>query len=117
MKHWTIYHNPRCSKSRAALAFLQEHGITPEIILYLSDPLNKAQLKKLTKQLGFASARSLLRTQEAAYREFCLDDQNLSEDELIDVIRDNPILIERPIVSNGLRTLIARPPEILLELL
>jgi arsenate reductase len=117
MSEITLYHNPRCSKSRQTLALLEDKGIQPTIVLYLKDTPNKATLKKLIKQLQFSSARDLMRKKEVAYREFALDDESLSEDELLDAMIENPILIERPIACDGHRARIGRPPETGLELL
>lgn len=112
----TIYHNPRCSKSRQALALLREKGAAPEIVEYLKTPPDAATLQSLLKQLGL-SARDVLRTGEAAYKELGLDDPAKSEDELIAAIAANPILLERPIVVTGGRAVIGRPPEAVLTLI
>jgi arsenate reductase (glutaredoxin) len=112
----TIFHNPRCSKSRAALALLQERGAEPRIRLYLEDPPDAAELRSILKKLGIP-ARSLLRKGEAEYREQGLDDASLSEDRLIGAMAATPRLIERPIVIAGRRAAIGRPPEAVLEIL
>jgi arsenate reductase len=106
----TIYHNPRCSKSRQTLELLEEKGIKPEIIEYLLSPPSADELKNILNILGI-SARELMRKKEAAYQENGLDDGNLSEDELVDAIIKNPILIERPIVVSKGKAAIGRPPE------
>lgn len=106
----TIYHNPRCSKSRQALALIEEKGVTPEVVEYLKTPPDAAALKAVLKKLGL-TARDVLRTGEAAYRELGLADPAKSEDELIAAIVANPILLERPIVVKGDRAVIGRPPE------
>jgi arsenate reductase len=106
----TIYHNPRCSKSRQTLELLEEKGIKPEIIEYLLSPPSADELKNILNILGI-SARELMRKKEAAYHENGLDDGNLSEDELVDAIIKNPILIERPIVVSKGKAAIGRPPE------
>jgi len=111
-----IFHNPRCSKSRATLALLQERGIEPQVRLYLEDPPDAAELRRILGKLGF-SARQLMRRGEEAYREQLLDDESLSEDELIAAMVATPKLIERPIVIAGQRAAIGRPPESVLEIL
>ncbi len=105
----TIYHNPRCSKSRQTLALLEEQGVTPEIVLYLESPPSRATLKGLIKKLGLSSVREMMRRKEAPYKELSLADA--SEARLIDAMAENPILIERPIVVNGDKAAIGRPPE------
>ncbi len=112
----TLYHNPRCSKSRQALQLLQENGIEPNIIEYLKTPPNKNELEQLLSQLGL-TARELMRKKEAPYKELDLNNNNLSEAKLIQAIMHNPILIERPIASNGKHAIIGRPPENILELI
>lgn len=112
----TIYHNPRCSKSRQTLALLEENGVTPEIVLYLETPPSKATLKGLVKKLGLSSAREMMRTKEAPYTDLSLKDV-AAETALIDAMAENPILIERPIVVNGDRAAIGRPPESVLDIL
>jgi arsenate reductase (glutaredoxin) len=116
MSHVTIYHNPRCSKSRQTLQLLQEHGIEPDIVLYLEQPPDKKQLKTLLKKLGIG-ARDLLRRGEDEYRQNGLDDAALSEDALLDAMVAYPKLIERPIVVRGARAVLGRPPENVLQLL
>jgi arsenate reductase len=111
-----IFHNPRCSKSRATLALLREHGIEPRIRLYLEDPPDADELRRLLRKLG-GSARQLLRKGEAEYRELGLDDPALGEVELIDAMVQTPRLIERPIVVAGRRAAVGRPPESVLEIL
>lgn len=97
----TIYHNPRCSKSRETLTLLQEQGIEPQIIQYLDTPPDAATLKTLLKDLGFSSARQLMRHKEDIYKELNLADESLTEDQLIDAMVNHPKLIERPIVVKG----------------
>lgn len=111
----TIYHNPRCSKSRETLALLEAKGITPEIVRYLETPPNAAQIKTLLRQLGL-SARALLRTGEEAYKTLNLADTHLSEQALIDAMAAHPKLIQRPIVVHGSKAAMGRPPEAVLEL-
>lgn len=112
----TFYHNPRCSKSREALALLEEHGIQPDIVRYLETPPTAVTLKALLKALGIP-ARELLRNKEAEYSELGLDDPGLGEAALIAAMVKHPRLIERPIAVDGKRAVIGRPPEKVLELL
>ena len=112
----TIYHNPRCSKSRQTLQLLKDRGIAPRIIEHLKDPPDAAALRALLKQLGLG-ARDVLRRGEGAYKELGLADPNMSEDELIAAVVANPILLERPIVVKGARAVLGRPPENVLKLL
>lgn len=109
----TIYHNPRCSKSRAALALLQDKGVSPEIVEYLNAPPSADELKRILAMLGM-KPRELLRTKEA--KDAGLDDPNLSDDALIAGMVANPIVIERPIVISGGKARIGRPPERVLEI-
>lgn len=111
-----IYHNPRCSKSRATLALLQDQGIEPEIKLYLESPPDEAELRSILKKLG-KTPRELMRKGEAEYREQGLKDEALSDDELIRAMVQTPKLIERPIVLANGRAAIGRPPESVLEIL
>jgi arsenate reductase len=112
----SIYHNPRCSKSRQTLALLQERGIEPVIVEYLKTPPDVETLKSLLKKLQL-SARQIMRTGETAYRDAGLADPDLSETTLIEAMVEQPILIERPIVVNGDRAAIGRPPENVLAIL
>lgn len=112
-----IYHNPRCSKSRETLALLQEHNITPDVVLYLDTPPDAATLAQLIKQLGFTSARELMRTKEEIYQQLGLSDAALTDAQLIQAMIDNPKLIERPIVVAQGQARIGRPPEQVLEIL
>lgn len=112
----TIYHNPRCSKSRQTLALLEENGVEPEIVLYLENPPSRAALKAIVEKLGAASARDIMRTKEAPYLD--LDLENVTaETALVDAMTEYPILIERPIVVNGDKAAIGRPPEAVLDIL
>jgi arsenate reductase len=112
----TIFHNPRCSKSRATLALLQERGIEPEIRLYLEEPPDVAELSAILKKLGL-KPRELMRKGEAEYREQGLADENLSDAQLIAAMAATPRLIERPIVLAGRKAAIGRPPESVLGIL
>lgn len=111
-----IYHNPRCSKSRATLELLREHGIEPEITLYLEDPPSMQQLSSILDMLG-CGPRDLMRTGEAEYAEQGLDDPSLSRNELIAAMVATPKLIERPIVLANGKAAVGRPPESVLEIL
>ena len=112
----TIYHNPRCSKSRQTLALLRERGIEPEIVEYLKTPPDAETLGALLSKLGL-KARGLMRRREAAYRENGFDDPGLGEEALIAAMAAHPILIERPIVVSGARAALGRPPENVLAIL
>ena len=106
----TLYHNPRCSKSREALNLLREQGHEPDVILYLETPPNAKTLKEIVEKLGI-SARELLRKGEDAYKDLNLADEKLSDAALIKAMVENPKLIERPIAINGDKAVIGRPPE------
>lgn len=111
-----IYHNPRCSKSREALALLQARGVTPEVVDYMQQGLTRKAVEDVLARLG-CGARAVLRTSEAAYKEQGLGDASLSEAALVDAIVAEPRLLQRPVVVRGERAVIARPAELLLELL
>lgn len=117
MKNITLYHNPRCSKSRETLTLLEQQGVEPEVILYLETPPSVAELKTLLQQLGFRSARELMRKKEDTYQELKLSDETLSEEQLLAAMVANPKLIERPIVVKGNQARIGRPPEQVLEII
>lgn len=112
----TIYHNPRCSKSRQTLELLQSNNVEPEVVLYLETPPDATTLKDLLAKLGI-SARELLRSGEDAYKENNLKDQSLSEEDLIDAMVKYPKLIQRPIVVKDDKAVLGRPPENALELI
>ncbi len=109
-----IYHNPRCNKSRQTLALLEARGIKPRIVEYLKTPPDQAELKRLLRLLGLAP-RQLLRKKEAA--EAGLDKPGLSDAQLIAGMVKHPIVLERPIVVNGERAVLGRPPEAVLKIL
>ena len=115
-KKLVIYHNPRCSKSRATLEILQQRDCNPEIIEYLDNPPDNAELRRIIDMLGI-SARDLMRTTEPVYQEANLDDDSLGEDEIIKAICEFPTLLQRPIVVHGDQAIIGRPPEKVLEIL
>ena len=110
----TIYHNPRCGKSRQTLGLLQERGIEPEIIEYLVTPPSPEELKNILGLLG-KSPRAIMRKKEA--KEAGLDDPTLDDEALIAGMVANPIVIERPIVLNGGKAALGRPPESVLDIL
>lgn len=116
MSDTTIYHNPRCSKSRQTLELLKERNIDPEIVLYLEDPPDKSTLSEIIRMLGI-SARELIRKSEDAYKEMNLADKSLSDDDLIEAMVKAPKLIERPIVVRNGRAALGRPPEQVLEII
>ena len=112
----TIYHNPKCSKSRQTLALLGEQGITPTVIEYLKTPPTVEQLKQILALLGLAP-RDLMRKKEDVYTEHNLDNPSFSDDELIEFMIKHPILIERPIVLANGKAALGRPPEQVLKIL
>jgi len=112
----TIYHNPRCTKSRQTLELLQSRGIEPEIIEYLKTPPGKGKLKEILKMLDI-EPRALMRKNEDEYKKAKLDNPKLSKDDLIAAMVEHPILIERPIVVTRGKAAIGRPPEKVLEIL
>lgn len=116
MTDLTLYHNPRCSKSRGALELLEARGLQPNVRRYLETPPSTAELKELLGKLGI-SARQLLRTGEEEYQTLGLAAPALSEDQLIEAMVAHPRLIERPILINGDKAVIGRPPEKVLEIL
>jgi len=111
----TIFHNPRCSKSRATLALLEEQNITPTVIKYLETPPSYQELSTLLEPLGM-SPRQLLRKGEDAYKALNLKDESLSDKVLVQAMVDYPKLIERPIVVHNNQAKIGRPPESVLGL-
>lgn len=116
MTDLTLYHNPRCSKSRGALELLEARSLTPNILRYLETPPTAAELQSLLSKLGIG-ARQLLRTGEDEYKALNLADSSLSEAQLIAAMVAHPKLIERPILIAGDKAVIGRPPEKVLELL
>ena len=116
MTDLTLYHNPRCSKSRAALELLEARGLTPNVVRYLETPPSVEQLRDLVSKLGIP-ARQLLRSGEEEYQALNLADSSLSEEHLLEAMAAHPNLIERPILIVGARAAIGRPTENLLELL
>jgi arsenate reductase len=116
MTDLTLYHNPRCSKSRGALELLEARGLTPTVVRYLETPPDAAQLHDLLGKLGIG-ARDLLRTGEDEYKTLNLADASLSDEDLIAAMAAHPKLIERPILVAGNKAMIGRPPEKILEIL
>ncbi len=115
MSKLTLYHNPRCSKSRAALALLQERGIAFELVEYLETPPSRKDLDELQRKLGVPPSE-WVRRKEAAFQESGLTEES-PDAEILDAIAARPILLERPILVRGERAVIGRPTERLLELL
>ena len=116
MQKVTIWHNPRCSKSRETLALLQERHIEPEIVEYLKDAPSLAEIERALKLLGI-EARGLMRDNEDAYQATHADDPALSQKQLVAIMHAHPVLIQRPVVIVGDKARIGRPPEAVLEIL
>lgn len=113
----TIYHNPRCSKSRQTLELLQSKGIEPQIVKYLETPLDAEGLEKVYQQLGFTDITQMIRTKEAEYKEMGLNQPNTSHKTYIQAMVQCPKLMERPIVVSQGKAKIGRPPEQVLDIL
>lgn len=116
MSDYQIYHNPRCSKSRAAMALLEEKGIDAEVVLYIEEDFSAEQIQSLLAKLGL-KARDIMRTGEEAYKDLNLANPELSEAELVQALADNPRLIERPIVVKGDKAVVGRPIDNVIELI
>jgi arsenate reductase len=116
MTDLTLYHNPRCSKSRGALELLEARGLTPTVLRYLETPPDAGQLRDLLRKLNLG-ARALLRTGEDEYKTLNLADVGLSDEQLIAAMAAHPKLIERPILIAGDKAVVGRPPEKILEIL
>lgn len=115
----TIYHNPRCSKSRQTLQLLQENlteGAEIDIVEYLKTPLSKIEIKQLSQLVG-GTLRDIIRTSETDYKENNLADTNLTDEQLLEAMENMPKLLQRPIVVNGNKAAIGRPPENVLDIL
>ena len=112
----TIYHNPRCSKSRASLELLESKGIKPTIIKYLDTPPDKDELSQILEKLGL-QAEQIVRKGERLYGELGLKNKTLSHQQWIEILVENPQLIERPIVVNGQKAAIGRPIERVIDIL
>lgn len=116
VKTSTLYHNPRCSKSREALRMLEERGTKLRVVRYLDTPPTAPELKDILKRLGL-QPRDLIRQCEPLFASLKLDDPSVTDAALVRAMAENPVLIERPIFDNGTRAIIGRPPERVLELL
>jgi len=116
MSEYTIYHNPRCSKSRQTLTILQEKGIEPEIVFYLETPPGAEDLKVLADKLGL-QPREFLRKGENEYKQLGLKNPDHSEADILSAMARHPSLIERPIIVKGNHAVLGRPPENVLDLL
>ena len=112
---FTIYHNPRCSKSRNTLALLKENGIEPDVVEYLTHPPSKPELKAIVTKLGLKPGQ-IIRKGEDTYKQKYAG-KSLTDDQWLDALVKDPILIERPIVVKGSQAVIGRPPENVLDLL
>ena len=111
-----IFHNPKCSKCRQTMEILNEKGVKASVVEYLKTPPNKIELAKVLDLLGI-EPRELMRKHEAPYKENNLDNADLTREQLIQAMVDNPVLIERPIVIKGNKATIGRPPEKVLDIL
>ena len=111
-----IYHNPRCSKSRQTLALIQDAGVEPQVVEYMTTPPSSDELDGILKKLKM-EPQQLVRTKESLYKELGLAGKDLTRKQWIDVLVKNPKLIERPIVVKGRQAVIGRPPENVNELL
>tara|TARA_B110000967_G_scaffold170645_1_gene180714 strand:- start:1333 stop:1680 length:348 start_codon:yes stop_codon:yes gene_type:complete len=111
-----IYHNSRCSKSRATLAILEQNNVNFDVVNYLVNPPSESEFKKILNDLGM-SARDILRKGESKYKELVLSNKSLSEEDLIRAMLEFPILIERPIVRTEKGVVIGRPPENILSII
>jgi arsenate reductase len=116
MRQPTIYHNPRCSKSRATLDLLVARGFSPRVIEYLANPPSVAEVERLLAMLGL-EPRALMRKDEDDYRDLGLADPNLTHEQLVAAIVANPRVLQRPIVVLGSKAAIGRPPEAVLSIL
>jgi len=112
-----IYHNPRCSKSRATLKLLEDKQINPTVVKYLDTPPDANTLNNVLEMLGIDDPRKLMRRHEDEYKENNLDDPSLSKDDLIQAMLKYPRIIERPIVVTNGKAAIGRPPETVLNIL
>ena len=112
----TIYHNPRCSKSRQTLALLEENGVEPRIVEYLKTPPSETEIREFLAMLGIGAA-DLLRTGEPEYRELGLGGADVTDEQRIRAMNTHPRLMQRPIVVCGTKARVGRPPEQVLEIL
>ena len=116
MSEFTIYHNPRCSKSRQTLKLLRDQGIEPEVVEYLKEPPDRTELRKIIRALGIP-ARELIRRGEKLFQDVGDPDIRYSDSAAVNLLAEHPKLMERPIVMCNNRAIIGRPPEQVLELL
>lgn len=116
MDRVTLYHNPRCSKSRQALELLRGRNVEPEIVEYLKAPPSVAELDRILKLLDM-EPRALMRRKESVYKDLALDDESLDRHSLIQAMVEHPILIERPIAVTDGHAALGRPPENVLDVL
>lgn len=112
----TIWHNPKCSKSRSALTLLEERGLAPKVFLYLETPPSAKELRRVIALLN-KSPRDIVRKSEDLYKSLGLDNDGVSDTQLIEAMSLHPILIERPIVINGDMAALGRPPESVIGIL
>ena len=117
MKDQIYYHNPRCSKSRQGLVFLEEKGIDPQVKLYLQESMTTDEILSLFQKTGLGPLEGMVRTKEQTFTDLALADKELSQEEWAKIIVDNPILLERPIFVNGDKACIGRPPTNIFEIL
>ena len=108
----TIWHNPRCSKSRTTLQLLTDRGVETQVVEYLKTPPTEAEIKKVLQWLDM-TPRDLMRQKESLYEELGLQNQDLDSDALVHAMAAHPILIERPIVIRDQKAVIGRPPELI----
>lgn len=112
---FTLYHNPRCSKSRSALAILEEKGVQPAIVEYLKTPPTKEELRSILKKLAMKPEQIVRKGEDVYKQKFA--GKALTDEQWLDALAKNPILIERPIVVKGDKAVLGRPPEKVLELI
>jgi len=112
----TILHNPRCSKSRQSLELLTNNGVDAQVILYLQDPPTSSEIKNILKKLNL-SPSEILRRVETRFKELAISLEDIDDDQLITLMAENPILIERPIIFNETKAVIGRPPENTLDII
>ena len=112
----TILHNPRCSKSRQTLQLLNDNGVSPTIVEYLKNPPSVEELTDIISKLGLP-VRDVMRKKEPEYKDVDADNQNLTDLELLTLIHQTPKLLERPLVINGAKAAIGRPPENVLDII
>lgn len=111
----TLYHNPRCGKSRSALALLQERGANVTVVEYLKTPLTRAELAALVRQLGIPAADLVRKGEDVCKQHY--GDRTMADDDWLEAMAAHPILMERPVAVRGARAVIGRPPETVLTLL